>query len=50
MRTRGGGVVGSFGLRGRALLTNDWGVAAEVQAGGAIVGRLSLIYAVGGES
>ncbi|WP_240360253.1 hypothetical protein [Pyxidicoccus caerfyrddinensis] len=50
MRTRGGGVVGSFGLRGRALLMNDWGVAAEVQAGGAIVGRLSLIYAVGGES
>ncbi|QSQ28439.1 hypothetical protein JY651_38840 [Pyxidicoccus parkwayensis] len=50
MRTRGGGVVGNFGLRGRALLTKDWGVAAEVQAGGAIVGRLSLIYAVGGES
>ncbi len=49
MRTRGGGVVGSFGLRGRALLTEDWGVAAEVQAGGAMVGRLSLIYAVGGE-
>ncbi len=49
MRTRGGGVVGSFGLRGRALLTEDWGVAAEVQAGGALVGRLSLIYAVGGE-
>lgn len=50
MRTRGGGVVGSFGLRGRALLTKDWGIAAEVQAGGAIVGRLSLLYAVGGES
>ena len=50
MRTRGGGVVGSFGLRGRALLTKDWGVAAELQAGGAMVGRLSLIYAVGGES
>ncbi|MFP2906666.1 hypothetical protein ACLESD_16710 [Pyxidicoccus sp. 3LFB2] len=49
MRTLGGGVVGSFGLRGRALLTEDWGVAAEVQAGGALVGRLSLIYAVGGE-
>jgi hypothetical protein len=49
MRTRGGGVVGSFGLRGRALLTNDWGIAAEVQAGGAIVSRLSLIYVVGGE-
>ena len=49
MRTRGGGVVGSFGLRGRALLTEDWGVAAEVQAGGAIVGRLSLLYTLGGE-
>ncbi|MCP3136701.1 hypothetical protein [Pyxidicoccus xibeiensis] len=49
MRTRGGGVIGSFGLRGRALLTQDWGVAAEVQAGGAVVGRLSLIYAVGGD-
>ncbi|MBZ4419767.1 hypothetical protein K8638_25140 [Myxococcus sp. RHST-1-4] len=49
MRTRGGGVVGSFGLRGRALLTEDWGVGAELQAGGALVGRLSLIYAVGGE-
>ncbi|NMO21018.1 hypothetical protein HPC49_32010 [Pyxidicoccus fallax] len=48
-RSRAGGVVGSFGLRGRALLTEDWGVAADVQAGGAIVGRLSLIYAVGGE-
>jgi hypothetical protein len=49
MRTRGGGVIGSFGLRGRALLTEDWGVAAELQAGGAMVGRLSLIYTVGGE-
>ncbi|MFP2932605.1 hypothetical protein ACLESO_47160 [Pyxidicoccus sp. 3LG] len=48
-RSRAGGVVGSFGLRGRALLTQDWGVAAEVQAGGAIVGKLSLIYAVGGD-
>lgn len=48
-RSRAGGVVGSFGLRGRALLTEDWGVAAEVQAGGAVVGRLSLVYTVGGE-
>jgi hypothetical protein len=49
MRTRAGGTVGSFGLRGRALLTKDWGVAADMQAGGALVGRLSLIYAIGGE-
>ncbi len=48
-RSRAGGVIGSFGLRGRALLTEDWGVAAEVQAGGAVVGRLSLVYTVGGE-
>ncbi|AGC41623.1 hypothetical protein MYSTI_00264 [Myxococcus stipitatus DSM 14675] len=50
LRTFGGGVVGNFGLRGRALLTETWGVAAEVAAGGALVGRLSLIYALGGES
>ncbi|NTX05600.1 hypothetical protein [Myxococcus sp. CA040A] len=50
LRTLGGGVVGNFGLRGRALLTETWGVAAEFQAGGALVGRLSLIYALGGES
>ncbi|GHG90109.1 hypothetical protein [Comamonas sp. JC664] len=49
LRSRGGGIVGAFGLRGRALLTESWGVAAEVQAGGALVGRLSLIYALGGE-
>ncbi|MCE9668765.1 hypothetical protein LY474_13150 [Myxococcus stipitatus] len=45
LRTFGGGVVGNFGLRGRALLDERWGVAAEMQAGGALVGRLSLIYA-----
>ncbi|WP_342377946.1 hypothetical protein NVS55_01380 [Myxococcus stipitatus] len=50
LRTFGGGVVGHFGLRGRALLTETWGVAAEVAAGGAFVGRLSLIYTLGGES
>ncbi|WP_284663999.1 hypothetical protein [Myxococcus sp. SDU36] len=49
IRSRGGGIVGAFGLRGRALLTDDWGVAAEVQGGGALVGRLSLIHALGGE-
>ncbi len=49
IRSRGGGIVGAFGLRGRALLTDDWGVAAEVQGGGALVGRLSLIRALGGE-
>ncbi|NOK03302.1 MULTISPECIES: hypothetical protein [Myxococcus] len=49
IRSRGGGIVGAFGLKGRALLTDDWGVAAEVQGGGALVGRLSLIRALGGE-
>ncbi|NVJ26612.1 MULTISPECIES: hypothetical protein [Myxococcus] len=50
IRGLGGGVVGNFGLRTRALLTETWGVAAEFQAGGALVGRLSLVYALGGES
>ncbi len=48
IRSRGGGVVGAFGLRGRALLTETWGVAAEAQVGGALVGRLSLLHALGG--
>ncbi|MBE4750421.1 hypothetical protein G4177_19830 [Corallococcus sp. ZKHCc1 1396] len=50
LRGRGGGIIGSFGLRGRVLLTDRWGVAAEAQAGGALMGRLSLVYAVGGDS
>lgn len=44
-----GDIPGHFGLRGRMLLTERWGVAAELQAGSAYVGRLSLIYAFGGE-
>ncbi len=43
-----GDIPGHFGLRGRVLLTERWGVAAEVQAGSAYVGRLSLLYAMGG--
>ncbi|WP_328700844.1 hypothetical protein [Corallococcus silvisoli] len=50
MRGRGGGVVGSFGARGRVLLTERWGVAAEAQVGGALMGRVSLLYAVGGDT
>ncbi|WP_223639843.1 hypothetical protein [Corallococcus sp. EGB] len=50
LRGRGGGMVGSFGLRGRVLLTERWGVAAEAQAGGALMGRLALVYAVGGDT
>ncbi|MCP3099142.1 hypothetical protein LZ198_09705 [Myxococcus sp. K15C18031901] len=50
LRTFGGGVVGNFGLRGRVLLDERWGVAAEMQAGGALVGRLSLIYALDGDA
>lgn len=43
-----GDIPGHFGLRGRVLLTERWGVAAELQAGSAYVGRLSLVYALGG--
>ncbi|PTL84740.1 hypothetical protein [Vitiosangium sp. GDMCC 1.1324] len=46
----GGGVPGYFGLRGRMLLTERWGVSADMQVGSALVGRLSLVYALGGES
>lgn len=46
----GSGVPGHLGLRGRALLGERWGLSAEVQVGSAWVGRLSLVYALGGES
>ncbi len=45
----GGGVPGYVGLRGRVLLTERWGMSADVQVGSATVGRLSLVYALGGE-
>ncbi|QRN96885.1 hypothetical protein JRI60_49295 [Archangium violaceum] len=45
----GGGVPGYVGLRGRVLLTERWGMSADLQAGSALVGRLSLVYALGGE-
>jgi hypothetical protein len=45
----GSGVPGYVGLRGRMLLAGPWGVAAELQAGAAVVGRVSLVYALGGE-
>jgi hypothetical protein len=45
----GGGVPGAFGVRGRVLLTRSWGVAADLQMGSARVGRVSLVYALGGE-
>ncbi|OJT18666.1 hypothetical protein BO221_38645 [Archangium sp. Cb G35] len=45
----GGGVPGFVGLRGRMFLSGPWGVAAELQAGSAVVGRVSLVYALGGE-
>ncbi|NBC45705.1 hypothetical protein GTZ93_38535 [Corallococcus exiguus] len=50
LRGRGGGMIGSFGLKGRVLVTERWGVAAEAQAGGALMGRVSLVYAVGGDT
>jgi hypothetical protein len=45
----GGGVPGHFGLRGRVLLSERWGVSADVQAGSAYVARVSAVYALGGE-
>ena len=45
----GSGVPGHFGLRGRVLLSERWGVSADVQAGSAYVARLSAVYALGGE-
>ncbi|HEX8697599.1 MAG TPA: hypothetical protein VF815_02065 [Myxococcaceae bacterium] len=45
----GAGVLGHFGLRGRMLLSERWGVSADVQAGSAYVTRLSAVYALGGE-
>ncbi len=45
----GGGVPGFVGLRGRMFLTGRWGVSADLQAGSALVGRVSLVYALGGE-
>jgi hypothetical protein len=45
----GAGVPGHFGLRGRVLLSERWGVSAEVQAGSAYVARLSAVYSLGGE-
>jgi hypothetical protein len=46
---RGAGVLGYFGVRGRVLLSERWGVSADVQAGSAYVARLSAVYALGGE-
>lgn len=45
----GAGVPGHFGLRGRVLLSEHWGVSADVQAGSAYVARLSAVYSLGGE-
>ncbi|MCY1073254.1 hypothetical protein [Archangium lansingense] len=45
----GSGVPGFVGLRGRMLLTERWGLSADFQAGSALVGRVSLVYALGGE-
>jgi hypothetical protein len=45
----GAGVPGHVGLRGRVLLSERWGVSADVQAGSAYVARLSAVYTLGGE-
>jgi hypothetical protein len=45
----GAGVLGHFGLRGRVLLSERWGVSADVAAGSAYVARVSAVYALGGE-
>jgi hypothetical protein len=44
----GSGVLGHFGLRGLAYVTDTWGIACEVQAGSAYVGGLSLLARYGG--
>ena len=46
----GAGVPGYLGLRLRTLLTGPWGASAEVHAGSALVGRVALIYAWGGDT
>ena len=48
LRVFGGGPA-YFGLRGRVFLTPRWGMSADLQAGSALVGRVSLVYAWGGE-
>ncbi|WP_224240353.1 hypothetical protein [Hyalangium gracile] len=45
----GAGVPGYVGLRGRVLLTERWGVSADMQVGAAYVARLSAVYTIGGE-
>lgn len=45
----GAGVPGHFGLKGRVLLSEHWGVSADVQAGSAYVARVSAVYTMGGE-
>lgn len=45
----GAGVLGHVGLRGRVLLSERWGMSADVAVGSAWVTRLSAVYALGGE-
>jgi len=45
----GAGVPGHVGLRGRMLLSERWGLSADVAVGSAWVTRLSAVYALGGE-
>ena len=40
---------GHLGLRGRVLFSEHWGAAADLQVGSAYVGKVSLVYALGGE-
>lgn len=44
-----GEVPGHLGLRGRVLFGEHWGAAADLQVGSAYVGKVSLVYALGGE-
>ncbi|WP_437689818.1 hypothetical protein [Sorangium sp. So ce176] len=44
----GSGVPGHLGLQGRLYASPRWGVLADVQAGSAYVGRLSLLLRPGG--
>jgi hypothetical protein len=44
----GSGVAGHLGLQSRIYLGPRWGLLADVQAGSAYVGRLSLLFRLGG--
>lgn len=38
------GIIGHFGLAGRVMLTDEWGLASDLTVGSAFVGGLSFLY------